>query len=132
MSIRTFALLALLVASCRSTNGSWDRVHPGVWKLQCGTPQAITLSDAAGSLPQSDALAALPEADFPFDLERVQTESRDGRTYLRFPLERDEKLFGFGLQFQSLNQRGRILDLHVDHYGKQDNGRTHAPVPFYV
>jgi hypothetical protein len=24
------------------------------------------------------------------------------------------------------------LELHVDHYGGKDNGRTHAPVPFYV
>lgn len=25
-----------------------------------------------------------------------------------------------------------ILQLHVDHYGGRDNGRTHAPTPFYV
>ena len=24
------------------------------------------------------------------------------------------------------------MQLHVDHYGGKDNGRTHAPVPFYV
>ena len=24
------------------------------------------------------------------------------------------------------------MQLHVDHYGGEDNGRTHAPVPFYV
>ena len=24
------------------------------------------------------------------------------------------------------------MDLHVDHYGGKDNGRTHAPVPFYI
>lgn len=31
-----------------------------------------------------------------------------------------------------MHQRGKILNLHVDHYGGKDNGRTHAPVPFYV
>ena len=34
--------------------------------------------------------------------------------------------------FQTVHQRGKILNLHVDHYGGRDNGRTHAPVPFYI
>jgi alpha-glucosidase (family GH31 glycosyl hydrolase) len=37
-----------------------------------------------------------------------------------------------GLNFKTVEQRGRIMRLHVDHYGGRDNGRTHAPVPFYV
>lgn len=41
-------------------------------------------------------------------------------------------LYGFGLNFQTVHQRGKILNLHVDHYGGRDNGRTHAPVPFYI
>ena len=51
---------------------------------------------------------------------------------LRFPLERGEELFGFGLNFQSVHQRGKVLRLHVNHYGGTDNGRTHAPTPFYI
>src|SRR6188474_1015412 len=56
----------------------------------------------------------------------------DGKTYLRFPLQKEEQLYGFGLNFQTVHQRGKILQLHVDHYGGKDNGRTHAPSPFYV
>lgn len=56
----------------------------------------------------------------------------DGKTYLHFPLEREEQIYGFGLNFQTVHQRGRIMELHVDHYGGRDNGRTHAPTPFYV
>ena len=56
----------------------------------------------------------------------------DGKTYLRFPLDRTEQLYGFGLNFQTVHQRGRILNLHVDHFGRSDNGRTHSPTPFYV
>jgi hypothetical protein len=41
-------------------------------------------------------------------------------------------LYGFGLNFQTVHQRGKILQLHMDHYGGKDNGRTHAPTPFYV
>jgi alpha-D-xyloside xylohydrolase len=56
----------------------------------------------------------------------------DGKTYLHFPLDNVEKIFGLGLNFKTVEQRGRIMRLHVDHYGGKDNGRTHAPVPFYV
>jgi alpha-glucosidase (family GH31 glycosyl hydrolase) len=56
----------------------------------------------------------------------------DGQTYLRFPLQRSEQLYGFGLNFQTVQQRGKILTLHVDNYDGKDNGRTHAPTPFYV
>ena len=56
----------------------------------------------------------------------------NGETYLRFPLLKGEEIFGFGLNFKTVFQRGNILQLHVDHYGGSDNGRTHAPVPFYV
>lgn len=56
----------------------------------------------------------------------------DGRTYIHFPLDKDEKIFGLGLNFKTVEQRGRIMRLHVDHYGGNDNGRTHAPVPFFV
>jgi alpha-D-xyloside xylohydrolase len=51
---------------------------------------------------------------------------------LRFPLERGEQIFGLGLNFQTVHQRGKILTLRMDHYGRSDNGRSHAPVPFYV
>ena len=62
----------------------------------------------------------------------IAAEIIKGETYLRFPLVKDEQIFGFGLNFKTVHQRGKILQLHVDHYGGTDNGRTHAPVPFYV
>ena len=69
---------------------------------------------------------------FPFLQNDIAGTISDGKTYLRFPLEKEEQLYGFGLNFQTVHQRGKILQLHVDHYGGKDNGRTHAPVPFYV
>ena len=47
-------------------------------------------------------------------------------------MQPEEQLFGLGLNFKGVQQRKRIFNLHVDHYGGSDNGRTHAPVPFYV
>ena len=71
-------------------------------------------------------------AVFPLSQNDIAGTISDGKTFLRFPLEREEQLYGFGLNFQTVHQRGKILQLHMDHYGGKDNGRTHAPVPFYV
>ncbi len=54
------------------------------------------------------------------------------RLVLRFPIGPDERLYGLGLQFRSLDQRGTVRRLRVDHYGSQDTGATHAPCPVYV
>src|SRR5690606_20933983 len=77
-------------------------------------------------------LGKLPPTDFPLPKDRIKTKIVDGKTYLQFPLSREEQIYGLGLNFKTVHQRGRIMQLHVDHYGGRDDGRTHAPVPFYV
>ena len=131
-----FILLATalysLSLSILSQEHDWQESAPGVWHLRVGQVQPLTLLDAAASEPNQEALGRLPFPEFPLDPEKISTEVIEGKTYLRFPLERNEELYGLGLNFKTHNQRGRILNLHMDHYGGKDNGRTHAPVPFYV
>lgn len=132
-----FLLWLLLFASCKATIDKpaalhWQEVSNGIWKAVAGEPGSLSLLKAAGIQPMDSALQQLPPAAFPFPEDKIQVQQIDGKLYLRFPLSRDEQLFGLGLNFKTVHQRGRILNLHVDHYGGQDNGRTHAPVPFYV
>lgn len=110
----------------------WQEQYPGIWKATVGKPEKISLLSAAGAQAKVSALAKLPKTTFPLNQAKIDLKIIDHKIYLRFPLEEEEQLFGLGLNFQTVNQRGRILDLHVDHYGGRDNGRTHAPVPFYV
>ncbi|AXE16679.1 ABC transporter substrate-binding protein [Runella rosea] len=110
----------------------WKEIASGVWKVSVGKPEAYNLLTAAGVQPNTNALKNMGTTRFPLDQNEISVQIRDGKTYLRFPLERGEQLFGFGLNFQTVHQRGKILQLHMDHYGNKDNGRTHAPVPFYV
>jgi len=111
---------------------TWSEVQPGVWKAVAGKPESYDLVKASGATPNHEALAKVGEATFPLSKQEIEFKVVDGKTYLRFPLERGEQLYGFGLNFQTVHQRGKILQLHVDHYGGKDNGRTHAPTPFYV
>ncbi len=110
----------------------WNEVAPGIWKGIVGKPEAYDLLKASGAVPNKEALGKITKSTFPFSNEDVAGVIMDGKASLRFPLEKEEQLYGFGLNFQTVHQRGKILELHVDHYGGKDNGRTHAPTPFYV
>lgn len=124
LSIWTVAQLAAQI--------SWEQVAPGVWKGVVGTPESYSLLQVADVTPKMEGFSRLPEVTLPLFASEIKGNIQDGQTALRIPLQRKEQLYGFGLNFQTVHQRGKILNLHVDHYGGKDNGRTHAPVPFYV
>ena len=135
--MRNFALLCtgfvvLLSASLKAQGLTWTEVAPGVWKAEAGKAEAYNLFTAADSKPMLPALSKIAHTEFPFENGSVVTALEGDNTTLRFPLKAGEQLFGFGLNFQTVHQRGRVMELHMDHYGGKDNGRTHAPVPFYV
>jgi alpha-D-xyloside xylohydrolase len=132
---KIISLLLLLLPALGSSAQRivWTERFPGVWKGEFGTPESYNLLSAAGSVPAAEALSSMKtDAAFPFERADIHAEIVDGKTYLRFPLTESEQIFGLGLNFQTVHQRGKILQLHVDHYGGKDNGRNHAPVPFYV
>lgn len=129
----SFWLVCLLSSSLQAQSRlAWTEKAPGVWLLSVGKPNPYNLFTAAGSKPNFEAIQKIGPSSFPLQKQDISAQIIHGKTYLRFPLERKEQLFGFGLNFQTVHQRGKILQLHVDHYGNRDNGRTHAPVPFYV
>ena len=129
--VKIFFLLCLFGLNA-GAQISWSEVAPGVWKGITGKPENYDLMKAAGAQPRLDALGKMVKSVFPLVQAEIFAEQVDGKTALRFPLQREEQLYGFGLNFQTVHQRGKILELHVDHYGGKDNGRTHAPTPFYV
>jgi hypothetical protein len=136
MMKKLFQLLAvvylLIPSQGMAQNPKWDVVAPGVWKTIVGDPEKYDLLKAAGVQPNLEALARLGNAGFPLATNEIVAEVSDAKTSLRFPLVKEEQLYGFGLNFKTVQQRGKIMQLHVDHYGGTDNGRTHAPVPFYI
>lgn len=125
-------LMLLLCSQVKAQPIQWKEQYPGVWKGTFGQPEKYTLLGAAESKPQAATLEQLQSTDFPFPKMETYAELIDGKTYVRLPLTKNEQIYGLGLNFQTVHQRGKILNLHVDHYGGKDNGRTHAPVPFYV
>ena len=125
-------LLVVVLNARTQSNLEWKMIHPGVWKAVIGKADAMTLLSVADARPNVGAMSKLPRSNFPLPKGEISMSVLDHKTYLRFPLEKGEQLYGFGLNFKNVNQRGKIFNLHVDHYNGEDNGRTHAPVPFYV
>ncbi|GAB3640497.1 glycoside hydrolase family 31 protein [Spirosoma arcticum] len=131
-TLKTLLLLLLTVSLATAQAIVWTPVQPGVWKATVGKPEVYNLLTASGAKPSTSGLTKLGQATFPLPKSAITARIADGKTYLRFPLNRTEQLYGFGLNFQTVHQRGRILNLHVDHFRGSDNGRTHAPTPFYA
>lgn len=125
-----FFVFVTAIANAQTLN--WTEVAPGVWKTIIGTPEDFDLLKAAGVSPNKDALGKMSKVEFPLPKLDITGTVQDRKTYLSFPLDKKEQIYGFGLNFQTVHQRGKILQLHVDHYGGKDNGRTHAPTPFYI
>ena len=131
-SIYLFFFFSVAVCVAQAQEIVWKEVASGVWKGVIGKPEDYDLIKASGASPNEAALEKITKAVFPFSPTEIEGTANEGKTFLRFPLQREEQLYGFGLNFQTVHQRGKILQLHVDHYGGKDNGRTHAPTPFYV
>ena len=115
-----------------NVNLEWKKEGHGIWKISVGKQEKVTLLSELDITPQWKAIEEIGDAPLAIDPKDVKTEVVDGKTYIRFPLDKDEKIFGLGLNFKTVEQRGRVMRLHVDHYGGSDNGRTHAPIPFFV
>jgi alpha-glucosidase (family GH31 glycosyl hydrolase) len=111
---------------------TWQQTAPGVWRITVGDPQEITPLSWMAVTPKADALQQMPQVSPPFDWERIGFEETNAGYLISFPLNQTEKLYGAGLQFMRMNQRGRVRYLRVNSDPKQDTGETHAPVPFYV
>lgn len=106
--------LALYTASGQI---QWKQVEPGVWKGMVGKPEAYSLLGVSGAAPLKEGFKLLPEVGLPAMASGVVSRIEAGKTMLRLPLRKEEQLYGFGLNFQTVHQRGKILNLHVDHYG---------------
>lgn len=126
------AIFLFCVSTQLSAQIEWKEVESGVWKGVVGSPESYSLLSVSGSQPFKDGFTRLPQVTLPSLADQVVAEIQDGKVALRIPLQKKEQIYGFGLNFQKVHQRGQILNLHVDHFGYRDNGRTHAPVPFYI
>jgi len=112
-------------------NTRWQPVIQGVWCATAGEPEAITPVRSRLVSPCTDALRRLPHISIPAIDPPVFRLGPRG-TQLSLPLDSHEEIYGFGLQFFSMNHRGKKRAIRVNADPRSDTGDSHAPVPFYV
>jgi len=110
-----------------------EMIAPGVWRLRCGTPEAITPVSVRQSTVRRAALAALPAiGKAPILADQIQFRESVRGCVVTLPLGCAEGIYGLGLQLKSHLQTGRKKTLRVNSDPVADTGDSHAPVPFYV
>jgi len=110
----------------------WRKVADGVWKAKTGSKAGPGFLKASGAKPAKAALKRMGDAEFPFVDAPLEFERLRERIVVSVPFSEEERLYGLGLNFKRLEVQRTVRRLHSDHFGGSDNGRTHAPVPFYV
>lgn len=99
-----------------------------IYKLTFGEPESYT---PAKLLKKQGVFASDPK-QCPLELQNIAGKPSPRGYLLTLPLEKDEYIYGFGLQMKSFVQNGKKKTLRVNSDPAADTGDSHAPVPFYV
>lgn len=108
-----------------------EQISDGIYKVSLGKDSFTPFE----LVSQNNALSrnvGVPTKKAPFKLEDIQVVKDERGVKIAVPLGDEEKLYGFGLQIGSFEQRGLKKKPIVNDYPLNTLGYTHAPQPFYV
>ncbi|MGA2059428.1 MAG: TIM-barrel domain-containing protein [Thermoguttaceae bacterium] len=111
-------------------------IAPGIWMIRLGMPEKFTPVGLREDQPRTESLKNLPSIEQPpFDLSRIAFKITPGACVAVLPMVPDENIFGFGMNFKVFNATAkrrvmRVTDTQI--IINNDQGDSHAPVPFYV
>jgi hypothetical protein len=92
--LKCFLLICLFLVSAEMLEAqsiTWTEVEPGIWKGVIGKPEEFDLLKVAGAQPYHTGLQQMSKASFPLAQNEITGRVQDGKTYLRFPLEKRSK-----------------------------------------
>jgi alpha-D-xyloside xylohydrolase len=119
------------ISEARLLDAEWRIAAPGVWKATLGSPEMVSPVNSRLLPAATAAMRSLPAAETPA-LGVPKFSLTDRGMTLGLPLAPYERIYGFGLQFFSLDHRGKKCTVRVNADPVRDTGDSHAPVPFYV
>jgi alpha-D-xyloside xylohydrolase len=109
-----------------------EKVAPGIWKITFGTPEKFRPTDfkpeALGT-----GLKRLPDSPKPpFSLSSISFSRTEEGTLARMKLGESERIYGFGLQVNTFEQRGLRRDIRINSWTEGNVGFSHASMPFFI
>jgi alpha-D-xyloside xylohydrolase len=109
-----------------------EKIAPGVWKVSFGISEKFKPSDFKEA-PALDAMKTLTENEKPpINLNEIKFRTTGRGCVAELIMDESEKLYGFGLQNNTFQQRGLRKEIRVNSWATGNVGFSHAPVPFYV
>ncbi|MFC0185081.1 hypothetical protein ACFFJX_22320 [Pseudarcicella hirudinis] len=100
MKFRSFTLSILVLFGISVDNSVsaqeklvWTEVGNGVWKVSVGKPENYNLLSASGVKPEIAALQKMQKTELVSAKAGIFANIQDGKTYLRFPLQRRTDLW---------------------------------------
>lgn len=128
----TLSIFVLHIISLSVSAHKIEKIAPGIWKISFGTTERFKPSEFKIP-PVLDGLKNLNDDDIhPFDFDDIKFKSTTRGCVAELPLDESEKLYGFGLQNNTFQQRGFRKEIRVNSLSTGNVGFSHAPVPFYV
>ncbi len=108
------------------------KIAPGIWKVTYGQQEKVKPGDFKEA-PLMDELNKMPAGNNqPGVLSTVVFDSSDAGAIAELPLDESERLYGFGLQVNTFEQRGLRREIRTNAWTIGNIGFSHAPMPFYI
>ena len=70
------------------------------------------------------------ESEIRYDVNKITFKQNARGCVLEFPVRKEERFYGLGLQLKTFDLTGKKLVSRVNADPISDNGDSHAPVPF--
>ncbi len=108
------------------------KIAPGIWKIVYGEQEKIKPGDFKEKPLENELNKMAASENGPAFLKYIKYNVEQGGIVAELPLEDNERIYGFGLQVNTLEQRGMRREIRTNSWIVGNIGFTHAPLPFYI
>ncbi len=109
-----------------------EKIAPGIWKITYGEQEAHKPSDFKQEA-MTAALQKLTSSDAsPIALANINFKQTQKGTLAELKMDNTERIYGFGLQVNTFEQRGLRREMRTNSWTIGNIGFSHAPMPFYI
>ena len=110
-----------------------EQIYPGIWKVTYGWPERIRPADFKEPARENELKRCFPdEVMEPDVVKQIRFRLTPRGAVAGFHIDDSEKIYGFGLQSNTFQQRGLRREIRINDNIVGDIGFGHASMPFFI